>query len=99
MDVNIDNLMGLRYHIIVSILLCTERVHTWAWQVGGHDALQGDIMQGGFGGEMRYGEDGCAIFLNPTMFIPMLTQYKVTFCILCRKTILDNFAVTLAHIS
>jgi hypothetical protein len=45
-------------------------------------ASQGEIMQGGFGDEMR---DRCAPCIHRTMFlhlmiyIPTLTQYKVMF--------------------
>jgi hypothetical protein len=58
-------------------------------QVGGHEALQGEIMRGGFGGEMRCGRmDGRYGFC-----IPILTQYKLTFfCTLHRKTNLNDSA-------
>jgi hypothetical protein len=46
-------------------------------------------MLGGFEGEMRCREDGCAIILHQTIFIPTLTQF---FCTLCRKTISKNLA-------
>jgi hypothetical protein len=32
-------------------------------------------LQGGFGGEMRCGEDGCAILFHLMIFVPTLTQW------------------------
>jgi hypothetical protein len=56
---------------------------TWICPLaGGHNASQGENMWGGFGSEMRCGEDGCAPYFHWS------TQYKrISFALNTEKQI------------